>query len=665
MSSTTYVGRHFEHSRRGEGRHFAPKHPDPLWPLAVLVAVQALLISALIRDSYYYGDDVLTFDLAHQLGFGWSLIKVAVYGHVAPVERLAHLVIVDTWPISYPLGELIIVLLWTSLLAALLWVLRELQVALAPSALILFFAGASTVVANEALYYDQTVFLVPASTCILVVVALFLRWLRTNSRAALIGAYVVFALSFISQERPIVALGYLVVLRYVVVWDRPPARWRTGIKADWWLWLPFAIPALIYVWVYRKYEPHSHVTIGAMLKFARISFEDFMRVIVGMPIAGSPLWVSIVGLLGTISVFALLGWWARHRTSIWKAGVLASVIFVINLYPVMRGVGGAIGAVGVANQLQYYLDALFGLGVAVGVALSPWVPGRDAGDDVLPIRWATTERRVVVGGVAALVLAHCGALAYSLPKVWDVNGHQRQAAKWSGRLIAGLGSENRAGRHVRILAGILPDFYVPAFEAPYNQASAYLPLLPQWHDYASGPVAIIDSSGDLKSVAASDPVQLNAFGPDLSHFFFANFGNAPSDPGETCLQGGNNVEAGVNVELPRPVGTNLGGPLVGVDISMSLDRAASFVLATHSARGWSFAPVATSVPAGQRDVILMSPAGRVDQLALTEITPGSQMCLQSIEVGTVVSAEPDLVGCHDFTLSGFPSDYAVCGRPWK
>ena len=112
-----------------------------------------------------------------------------------------------------------------------LWVLRELRLRPIITLTLLFLAGTSTVLLNETLYYDQTVFLLPASVFILCVTALFLRWTRTGQVWALYASWLVFALSFITQERPLVVLVYLVLLRYVVLpYRRPPEAVAAGSR---------------------------------------------------------------------------------------------------------------------------------------------------------------------------------------------------------------------------------------------------------------------------------------------------------------------------------------------------------------------------------------------------------------------------------------------------
>ena len=145
------------------------------------------------------------------------------------------------------MAETIILILYAALMLSFLWVLRELRLGGVMTLTLLFLAGTSTVLLNETLDYDQAVFLLPASAFILCVTALFIRWTRTGQVWTLYASWFVFALSFVTQERPLVVLVYLVLLRYLVLpYRRAPGGNRRWLS-DWRIWLPFAAIALAYV----------------------------------------------------------------------------------------------------------------------------------------------------------------------------------------------------------------------------------------------------------------------------------------------------------------------------------------------------------------------------------------------------------------------------------
>ena len=56
------------------------------WPL-LLIAILTAYTGYMIRGSYYFADDFLTFGYADPLGLSWSLVFLNLFGHVAPTER--------------------------------------------------------------------------------------------------------------------------------------------------------------------------------------------------------------------------------------------------------------------------------------------------------------------------------------------------------------------------------------------------------------------------------------------------------------------------------------------------------------------------------------------------------------------------------------------------
>ena len=60
-----------------------------VWPLLLIAALTAYT-GVMIRHSYFYADDFLSFGYAHRLGLSWSLLDLNLFGHIAPTERFLH-----------------------------------------------------------------------------------------------------------------------------------------------------------------------------------------------------------------------------------------------------------------------------------------------------------------------------------------------------------------------------------------------------------------------------------------------------------------------------------------------------------------------------------------------------------------------------------------------
>ena len=547
---------------RGEG--------SPLrWGLG-LIAALAVLMGILIRNSFFFADDFLTFGYAHREGFSPKFVFVNLFGHIAPVERITHLI-----PLNYSAGEAVILAFYVLLLLTLLWVLRELRVGLPVTLTVLFVVGTSTILLNETLYYDQTVFLFPASTFILGITALFVRWVRTGRARYLYLSWLAFALSFVTQERPLVVLAYLVVLRYLVLPRRLAPGGRRKFLSDWRVWLPFALIGGAYAGYYVTLAPHSNTTIRTMLDFLRIAPQNFFRGVIGAPFQPPAGWVTITELVFllviTVAVIAV----ATKRMLIAKAALFFVVCLVVNLLPVVHGIGGVIGAAAVAGEMQYYVDPLLALGVAAGIAASEWlaqptplperageIADQTAEQAIVSRRSRITARRTrryTVYGCLAVVVVHLALLPLGFRQVFHQNGSQPAFRSWVANLNRSLMEAARKAPRPDVVGLTIPQSFVPAFEAPYNLEQPLFGLLPAHVTSGGGPVEVVGPTGDLIKVSAGDSVTVSG-GPELAGALNADrLRSTPSPPGFTCMKA-TGAAGAFTVVLPRAVG---GRALVG------------------------------------------------------------------------------------------------------
>ena len=287
MSSKTH--------NRGSPKHRRIKTPKlgqsgfgPWKAPLLLISGEVVVLGYLIRGSFFIADDYQSFGLAHSEGFGSTLLFTPGYGNLAPTERFLHWIALAIAPMNYRLGEAIILALTMAMLVSLLWVLRELRADGAVVLASIFIVGSSTIVLYETFDFDQVTFLFPASTAMLCVTALFIRWVRTGSTVILVTSWVVFGLSFFTQERLLILPIYLVVLRYFVLPYRMPLGGRRKPWADWRLWLPYAAIALSYYVYYRSLAEHSRPDFSSTSTFFRMGAEMFMRALVGLPLQGVP-----------------------------------------------------------------------------------------------------------------------------------------------------------------------------------------------------------------------------------------------------------------------------------------------------------------------------------------------------------------------------------------
>lgn len=634
-----------------------PTSNSLLWPF-VLIASLTAYTGVMIRGSYFYADDYLVFGYAHRLGLSWSLVSLNIFGHVAPTERLLHYLPLTISPFNYVVGESIILIIYALLLLSFLWVLRELRVGIPVTLTLLFLVGTSIILLELTLYYDTAVFLLPASAFILSVTALFIRWSRTRKKWALYASWGVFAISFVTQERPLVVLVYLVLLRYIVL-PYVPAPWgKRRWLSDWTIWLPYAAIASAYIGYYLTLGSGRGTGLSADITFLRLISEAFMRLAIGLPIHGATweVWIEVSVVAFTFAALLIMN---SRRQLILRAAVFFLICFIVNLGVVLHGVGGIIGANGVASEIQYYVDSIFALGIAVGISCSDWI-------------WANRSRKIasreprhsssdtahsrifIFTSCAVVIIAYVSLLPFGISSINHDNFPQRFGRSWMTNLRSSLGALSLE-RPATVIPLTLPAEFVPGFESPYNLESATFPLLPEWRDFDIGPVEVAGPTGALALSSAGDSVSVS--GKMLTSYAVQNLAPTANADGSTCYIG-NARDGQISVTLPHVVE----GRVVAGDLIVSASRSFSMLPYSRNGASLSRGVWRATVPKGVSRLFVTLPGSPVSSFGFTELPPHAHFCIQDVQVGAILEHERGY--CNQIDIYGDPKEYVNCGSPW-
>ena len=342
-------------------------------PLFV-IAAELALIGWLIRNSYYAADDWIMFSVVKSYGFSWRTLSFNLYNHFAPVEWLLHLFVQDVSPLDYGPGLAIILVLCAGMLLALWWTLSVLE---APRPVVLggiIVIGTSPFLVNSALWFGQAVFIPLFLTGMLLVVGFFVRWCRYGRRRDAISALVVFAVSLLVGEIPLLLLPSLVILRYLVV-DRP--GWKNLPGAIWrdrWVWVPFFALGAVFAWFFRThyYGPEPKPTPGQLFGVLAYGFVRLWRGTVGIPIASGHTWVRVLSDAGVIVTGLGILFICFRSRNVARACFFFAVYFVLKQAALAFGVAGKYGANAVTSDAQYYIDLLVFAVLAGRVGNQPW-----------------------------------------------------------------------------------------------------------------------------------------------------------------------------------------------------------------------------------------------------------------------------------------------------
>src|ERR1700694_2152195 len=71
------------------------------WPIFLIIVTELVLCAVLIRKSYFREDDFLDAGVARKYGLSWSLVRYNGFGHLAPLSRLLHLLLINVSSFSY------------------------------------------------------------------------------------------------------------------------------------------------------------------------------------------------------------------------------------------------------------------------------------------------------------------------------------------------------------------------------------------------------------------------------------------------------------------------------------------------------------------------------------------------------------------------------------
>ena len=135
------------------------------------------------------------------------------------------------------------------------------------------------------------------------------------------------------------------------------------------------------------------------------------------------------------------------------------------------------------SRSQYYVDALFALGTAVGLVCSDWVWQGRASVTKLPRHRKVdaggrpNDFRFVVIACGAFVVLHLALLPAGISSINKGNGAQPIARAWIGNLQDSLAAID--ARHpATVIPLTVPPSFDPSFEGPFNLESEMFPLLP-------------------------------------------------------------------------------------------------------------------------------------------------------------------------------------------
>ena len=209
--------------------------------MAVIVVGEFAYQFIATRNAYYYFDDYLYLQESQQASrLSIDFLRVNSYGHFAPITRTAYFVMQHGFGIDFVPARLVVAGLSALALLGLAFLLRSLRASWTVTVPIVTVAAVSIFVSRTAMWFGAGVHNLMALTMSLFTIGGFVRYHATGKRRFLVLSCAALILGVLTQERPLLTLPAMVLLRYLVL-PEPPLRWRQVAGAVWrdkFVWLP-------------------------------------------------------------------------------------------------------------------------------------------------------------------------------------------------------------------------------------------------------------------------------------------------------------------------------------------------------------------------------------------------------------------------------------------
>jgi hypothetical protein len=661
------VSRSHDRSRHAASRAWSAREWALVRALFTAVVAAVYYVAATVWSSWF-ADDFLFLQLARDGELTPSWLAGDNYGHFAPFTRFAYLFVQRVGGLDYQFAAIVPVALSTAAAFALLSLLGEISGRRPRTVVLAAAGGLSVFIMRVVLWWGAGVHVLGALAAELFCMWCFVVFLRTGHRRWLAASWIALVMGLLVQERPVLIIGFLLLLRYVGL-RRGPALRGLGqeLRADLPMWAGYVAITVVYLG-YRLFVFPSSPNPGGVGPLADIAvygtLNNLLPGTLGARVAtpgdpGAPPVFSGIVLLSILAAVLAVACitWARRES--WRPWVFYLPCLLANLVIVAVGRTGVWNALAIAYDQQYFVEAHVLLMVTLAIALS--LPPRPAW-----LRAAPSARRIVrlvVAVTAAFVLV-------STFVTWKTQVDDSSALPskpYIERAVAGLEAFT-SEEPVDLLEFTMPTEVNPYAQPAYNDQPGMMRVdggLRARLDPGAATKVVITPSGRVVRVA---PVELARLTPEqLAQAQLVGGAEVAVADGRACVTAPRG--AAIIVGLPEPVESS------GLFLSLEYDApAAASVLPGVADTGenhYNWFPV--QLPAGRDARVTRLRHDRADGLALVFPDGADDLCLDGLAVLEValldpvpVADAPSGVRCPVLDGSGQVTDQlARCDGRWR
>jgi hypothetical protein len=467
--------------------HWLARRPV-LTAAVLLILVQIAIRASLMRDSFFITDDFMLSTRAYESKLDLAYLTRVHTGHFEPVGFLWVWLIAHAAPLTW--GPVVLVgaaaqlLVNLAVLRLLVTLFGETPRILVPLGLFLF----SALTLPAFLWWSAHILWLPLQLAMAATMTHHVRWWRDRRRRDLVLAVLWLVVGYLSFEKTLLLLPFLVVFSLgVLSVHRRPRDWLPGLRASWPVWTGYALATAAFLATYvvragQSTDDTSRLFLPSVGDLSEFSYFSVFRTLVPGMLGGPWGWADF-GQGGALSDSPqILDWlsWAvllllvvvsialrRRATGAWLAlavyvmGSLASLGFTR-----LPLVGTILGL-----QTRYIGDALLPAVVVIGVAICPLVGERHPWR--LPPAWVSSRARLSQAAVAVVATATVVACVGGVVSTYAYRGYATdprtrdflQTAKQSLRAMPPDG---------QVYDSHLPAPVLGAFFGKYDQATRFV-----------------------------------------------------------------------------------------------------------------------------------------------------------------------------------------------
>jgi hypothetical protein len=607
---------------------------------AFTAVVAAVYYVAAVVGSSWFADDFLYLQLARRGSLTPSWLAVDNYGHFAPLTRMAYLFVQRVGGLDYHFAAIVPVAFSTAAAFGLISLLGEIS-GRRPRTIALAAAGSLSVfVMRVVLWYGAGVHVMGALAAELFCMWCFVVYLRTRHRRWLVGSWIALVVGLLVQERPVLTIGVLLLLRYVGLRRGPAVRGLAReLRSDLPMWAGYAAITSGYL-AYRLFVFSSKPRpggVGDVLDLAVYGIVNNLlpgslgaRVHLQPGRVDQPLVLSGVVLASVVTAVVAFVFVSWSRRESWRPWAFYAPCLLANLAIFVLGrLGGTNGqgnAIAYAYDQQYFVDAHVLLVVTLAIALS--LPRRPAWQRAAPR--ARGMARAVVGATATFVLV-------STLVSWKAMVDYSAALPSKGYIeqaVADLRQET-SEEPVDLIELTLPTEVNPFYINGYDDVPGVIGVdagLRRRLDVSSTHKVAVTSTGRVGRVA---PVELVRLTPQQLATADVSGGAAIAvTDGRACLTAPDG--GAVSLRLTKPVEAN--GLFMSIEYQSTTPASVLPVVTDGGALNFNWSPA--TLAAGRDARVLRVRHDLADGVALVFPDGVDNLCLDGLALLEVALLEP-------------------------